>query len=191
MSKKSIPTTVTGTKKRRNKDKEIEALEARNEYLENKLKAMTSIRTLKKKEKKALALVLSLSILLLVLVFAFAALKSHTISAISEEDYARIISEIDGKKWQCSESTREDMKYLLPSASGIAYSYVEGENLTLRFPSGDNVSSSFVFAFASGRIFTFFRGVSIDLEFSRTVTGGGKTLTLVYGDRKIVLSAQK
>ncbi|MGN1163441.1 MAG: hypothetical protein ACI4S4_01405, partial [Candidatus Ornithospirochaeta sp.] len=188
---KKTPTEITSVKKRRNKDKEIEVLTARNEYLENRLKASEAMRAMGEKEKKAIVVVFSIFVIVTALMFALLAAKSHSIAARSADDYRRILTEVDAVKWQCSESTRDNLKFLIPSATGKVYSYREGENLVLHFVSEDNLATSIIFSFRSGMIHAFYRGASIDLEFSRTITGSGKTLGLVFGEKKIVLSAVK
>ena len=52
---------------RRNKDKEIEELKARNEYLENKTRIFSSWQNLGKREKTSLSLLWVFSLVLVVL----------------------------------------------------------------------------------------------------------------------------
>ena len=191
MANRKAPTEITAVRTRRNKDKEIEVLTARVEYLENRLKAKSAFNSLGERERKAAAIVFSVSVLVFALVFALLAAKSHTISSSSHDDYRRILTEVEDRKWRCSESTMDSLRFLIPSATGKVESRTQGENLVLRFLSQDDFATEVSFSRRDGRIYSFFRGASLELEFSRTVIGSGKTLGIVFGDRKIVLSLEK
>ena len=82
---------------RRNKDKEIEELKARNTYLENKNRIFSNIGNLSQRKKTILVLIWVFSIIVLALVFILSITKVTKNPMDTREDYERIIASLDGR----------------------------------------------------------------------------------------------
>ena len=177
--------------KRRNKDKEIEELKARNEYLENKSRILSSWRGLSTKNMLVLSLLWVFLIILVMLLFSIFLINTTKNPISSYSDYERITGALDGRMWKVSESTKKSLSSLFPPSSGIAKSVKDGENLSLIIYADNNDKTKINFSYKEGRILSFYSGRVMEVEYTETVYGGGRTLSLLYNGGKIVFKEKR
>ena len=196
--KKKIPLMKEGYRlyysymtQRRNKDKEIEELKARNTYLENKNRIFSNIGNLSQRKKTILVLIWVFSIIVLALVFILSITKVTKNPMDTREDYERIIASLDGREWKVSESTKKSLESLFPSSKGDGETIKKGDGISLLIPLSSKDVYSLTFSYKNGRVLSIFGGEVMYLEYSETVYGGGRTLTLLYGKEKIVFKEKR
>ena len=196
--KKKIPLMKEGYRlyyssmtQRRNKDKEIEELKARNTYLENKNRIFSYIGNLSQRKKTILVLIWVFSIIVLALVFILSITKVTKNPMDTREDYERIIASLDGREWKVSESTKKSLESLFPSSKGEGETIKKGDGISLLIPLSSKDVYSLTFSYKNGRVLSIFGGEVMYLEYSETVYGGGRTLTLLYGKEKIVFKEKR
>ena len=196
--KKKIPLMKEGYRlyyssmtQRRNKDKEIEELKARNTYLENKNRIFSNIGNLSQRKKMLLVLTWVFSIIVLALVFILSITKVTKNPMDTREDYERIIASLDGREWKVSESTKKSLESLFPSSKGEGETIKKGDGISLLIPLSSKDVYSLTFSYKNGRVLSIFGGEVMYLEYSETVYGGGRTLTLLYGKEKIVFKEKR
>ena len=196
--KKKIPLMKEGRRlyyssmtQRRNKDKEIEELKARNTYLENKNRVFSSIGNLSQRKKMLIVLIWVFSIIVLALVFILSITKVTKNPMDTREDYERIIASLDGREWKVSESTKKSLESLFPSSKGEGETIKKGDGISLLVPLSSKDVYSLTFSYKNGRVLSIFGGEVMYLEYSETVYGGGRTLTLLYGKEKIVFKEKR
>ena len=196
--KKKIPLMKEGHRlyyssmtQRRNKDKEIEELKARNTYLENKNRIFSNIGNLSQRKKTILVLTWVFSIVVLALVFILSITKVTKNPMDTREDYERIIASLDGREWKVSESTKKSLESLFPSSKGEGETTKKGDGISLLVPLSSKDVYSLTFSYKNGRVLSIFGGEVMYLEYSETVYGGGRTLTLLYGKEKIVFKEKR
>ena len=196
--KKKIPLMKEGYRlyyssmtQRRNKDKEIEELKARNTYLENKNRIFSNIGNLSQRKKMLLVLIWVFSIVVLALVFILSITKVTKNPMDTREDYERIIASLDGREWKVSESTKKSLESLFPSSKGEGETIKKGDGISLLVPLSSKDVHSLTFSYKNGRVLSIFGGEVMYLEYSETVYGGGRTLTLLYGKEKIVFKEKR
>ena len=171
---------------RRNKDKEIEELKARNTYLENKNKIFTSWKNMSDKERLFLVLLWVVVVILLAFIVTLSVTNTTKNPIETKEDYERIIGTLEDREWKVSESTLKNLQTLIPQTKGEASTALEGDRITLTILIANGDSYTLTFTYRNGRIISLFKGEIIYLEYTETVYGGGKTLTLYYRNEKIV-----
>ena len=196
--KKKIPLMKEGYRlyyssmtQRRNKDKEIEELKARNTYLENKNRIFSYIGNLSQRKKTILVFIWVFSIVVLALVFILSITKVTKNPMDTREDYERIIASLDGREWKVSESTKKSLESLFPSSKGEGETIKKGDGISLLIPLSSKDVYSLTFSYKNGRVLSIFGGEVMYLEYSETVYGGGRTLTLLYGKEKIVFKEKR
>ena len=176
---------------RRNKDKEIEELKARNTYLENKNKIFTSWKNMSDKERLFLVLLWVVVVILLAFIVTLSVTNTTKNPMETKEDYERIIGTLEDREWKVSESTLKNLQTLIPQAKGEASTALEGDRITLTILISNGDSYTLTFTYRNGRIISLFKGEIIYLEYTETVYGGGKTLTLYYRNEKIVFKEKR
>ena len=176
---------------RRNKDKEIEELKARNTYLENKNKIFTSWKNMSDKERLFLVLLWVVVVILLAFIVTLSVTNTTKNPIETKEDYERIIGTLEDREWKVSESTLKNLQPLIPQTKGEASTALEGDRITLTILISNGDSYTLTFTYRNGRIISLFKGEIIYLEYTETVYGGGKTLTLYYRNEKIVFKEKR
>ena len=176
---------------RRNKDKEIEELKARNTYLENKNKIFTSWKNMSDKERLFLVLLWVVVVILLAFMITLSLTNTTKNPMETKEDYERIIGTLEDREWKVSESTLKNLQTLIPETKGEASTALEGDRITLTILISNGDSYTLTFTYRNGRIISLFKGEIIYLEYTETVYGGGKTLTLYYRNEKIVFKEKR
>ena len=176
---------------RRNKDKEIEELKARNTYLENKNKIFTSWKNMSDKERLFLVLLWVVVVILLAFIVTLSVTNTTKNPIETKEDYERIIGTLEDREWKVSESTLKNLQTLIPQTKGEASTALEGDRITLTILISNGDSYTLTFTHRNGRIISLFKGEIIYLEYTETVYGGGKTLTLYYRNEKIVFKEKR
>ena len=176
---------------RRNKDKEIEELKARNTYLENKNKIFTSWKNMSYKERLFLVLLWVVVVILLAFIVTLSVTNTTKNPMETKEDYERIIGTLEDREWKVSESTLKNLQPLIPQTKGEASTALEGDRITLTILISNGDSYTLTFTYRNGRIISLFKGEIIYLEYTETVYGGGKTLTLYYRNEKIVFKEKR
>ena len=176
---------------RRNKDKEIEELKARNTYLENKNKIFTSWKNMSDKERLFLVLLWVVVVILLAFIVTLSLTNTTKNPMETKEDYERIIGTLEDREWKVSESTLKNLQTLIPQTKGEASTALEGDRITLTILISNGDSYTLTFTYRNGRIISLFKGEIIYLEYTETVYGGGKTLTLYYRNEKIVFKEKR
>ena len=176
---------------RRNKDKEIEELKARNTYLENKNKIFTSWKNMSDKERLFLVLLWVVVVILLAFIVTLSVTNTTKNPMETKEDYERIIGTLEDREWKVSESTLKNLQTLIPQTKGEASTALEGDRITLTILISNDDSYTLTFTYRNGRIISLFKGEIIYLEYTETVYGGGKTLTLYYRNEKIVFKEKR
>ena len=176
---------------RRNKDKEIEELKARNTYLENKNKIFTSWQNMSDKERLFLVLLWAVVIILIAFIVTLSVTNTTKNPMETKEDYERIIGTLEDREWKVSESTLKNLQTLIPQTKGEASTALEGDRITLTILISNGDSYTLTFTYRNGRIISLFKGEIIYLEYTETVYGGGKTLTLYYRNEKIVFKEKR
>ena len=176
---------------RRNKDKEIEELKARNTYLENKNKIFTSWKNMSDKERLFLVLLWVVVVILLAFMVTLSLTNTTKNPIETKEDYERIIGTLEDREWKVSESTLKNLQTLIPETKGEASTALEGDRITLTILISNGDSYTLTFTYRNGRIISLFKGEIIYLEYTETVYGGGKTLTLYYRNEKIVFKEKR
>ena len=109
----------------------------------------------------------------------------------TKEDYERIIGTLEDREWKVSESTLKNLQTLIPQTKGEASTALEGDRITLTILISNGDSYTLTFTYRNGRIISLFKGEIIYLEYTETVYGGGKTLTLYYRNEKIVFKEKR
>ena len=176
---------------RRNKDKEIEELKARNTYLENKNKIFTSWKNMSDTERLFLVLLWVVVVILLAFMVTLSLTNTTKNPIETKEDYERIIGTLEDREWKVSESTLKNLQTLIPQTKGEASTALEGDRITLTILISNGDSYTLTFTYRNGRIISLFKGEIIYLEYTETVYGGGKTLTLYYRNEKIVFKEKR
>lgn len=176
---------------RRNKDKEIEELKARNTYLENKNKIFTSWKKMSDKERLFLILLWVVVVILLAFIVTLSLTNTAKNPIETKEDYERIIGILEDREWKVSESTLKNLQTVIPQTKGEASTALEGDRITLTILISNGDSYTLTFTYRNGRIISLFKGEIIYLEYTETVYGGGKTLTLYYRNEKIVFKEKR
>lgn len=176
---------------RRNKDKEIEELKARNTYLENKNKIFTSWKNMSDKERLFLVLLWVVVVILIAFIVTLSVTNTTKNPIETKEDYERIIGTLEDREWKVSESTLKNLQTLIPQTKGEASTALEGDRITLTILISNGDSYTLTFTYRNGRIISLFKGEIIYLEYTETVYGGGKTLTLYYRNEKIVFKEKR
>ena len=176
---------------RRNKDKEIEELKARNTYLENKNKIFTSWQNMSDKERLFLVLLWVVVVILIAFIVTLSVTNTTKNPIETKEDYERIIGTLEDREWKVSESTLKNLQTLIPQTKGEASTALEGDRITLTILISNGDSYTLTFTYRNGRIISLFKGEIIYLEYTETVYGGGKTLTLYYRNEKIVFKEKR
>ena len=176
---------------RRNKDKEIEELKARNTYLENKNKIFTSWKNMSDKERLFLVLLWVVVVILLAFIVTLSVTNTTKNPMETKEDYERIIGTLEDREWKVSESTLKNLQTLIPQTKGEASTALEGDRITLTILISNGDSYTLTFTYRNGRIISLFKGEIIYLEYTETVYGGGRTLTLYYRNEKIVFKEKR
>ena len=176
---------------RRNKDKEIEELKARNTYLENKNKIFTSWQNMSDKERLFLVLLWVVVVILLAFIVTLSVTNTTKNPMETKEDYERIIGTLEDREWKVSESTLKNLQTLIPQTKGEASTALEGDRITLTILISNGDSYTLTFTYRNGRIISLFKGEIIYLEYTETVYGGGRTLTLYYRNEKIVFKEKR
>ena len=176
---------------RRNKDKEIEELKARNTYLENKNKIFTSWKNMSDKERLFPVLLCVVVVILLAFIVTLSVTNTTKNPMETKEDYERIIGTLEDREWKVSESTLKNLQTLIPQTKGEASTALEGDRITLTILISNGDSYTLTFTYRNGRIISLFKGEIIYLEYTETVYGGGKTLTLYYRNEKIVFKEKR
>ena len=176
---------------RRNKDKEIEELKARNTYLENKNKIFTSWKNMSDKERLFLVLLWVVVVILIAFIVTLSLTNTTKNPMETKEDYERIIGTLEDREWKVSESTLKNLQTLIPQTKGEASTALEGDRITLTILISNGDSYTLTFTYRNGRIISLFKGEIIYLEYTETVYGGGKTLTLYYRNEKIVFKEKR
>ena len=176
---------------RRNKDKEIEELKARNTYLENKNKIFTSWKNMSDKERLFLVLLWVVVVILIAFMVTLSVTNTTKNPMETKEDYERIIGTLEDREWKVSESTLKNLQTLIPETKGEASTALEGDRITLTILISNGDSYTLTFTYRNGRIISLFKGEIIYLEYTETVYGGGKTLTLYYRNEKIVFKEKR
>ena len=176
---------------RRNKDKEIEELKARNTYLENKNKIFTSWKNMSDKERLFLVLLWVVVVILIAFIVTLSVTNTTKNPMETKEDYERIIGTLEDREWKVSESTLKNLQTLIPQTKGEASTALEGDRITLTILISNGDSYTLTFTYRNGRIISLFKGEIIYLEYTETVYGGGKTLTLYYRNEKIVFKEKR
>ena len=176
---------------RRNKDKEIEELKARNTYLENKNKIFTSWKNMSDKERLFLVLLWVVVVILIAFMVTLSLTNTTKNPMETKEDYERIIGTLEDREWKVSESTLKNLQTLIPQTKGEASTALEGDRITLTILISNGDSYTLTFTYRNGRIISLFKGEIIYLEYTETVYGGGKTLTLYYRNEKIVFKEKR
>ena len=176
---------------RRNKDKEIEELKARNTYLENKNKIFTSWKNMSDKERLFLVLLWVVVVILLAFIVTLSVTNTTKNPMETKEDYERIIGTLEDREWKVSESTLKSIQTLIPQTKGEACTALEGDRISLTILLSNGDSYTLTFTYRNGRIISLFKGEIIYLEYTETVYGGGKTLTLYYRNEKIVFKEKR
>ena len=176
---------------RRNKDKEIEELKARNTYLENKNKIFTSWKNMSDKERLFLVLLWVVVVILIAFIVTLSVTNTAKNPIETKEDYERIIGTLEDREWKVSESTLKNLQTLIPQTKGEASTALEGDRITLTILISNGDSYTLTFTYRNGRIISLFKGEIIYLEYTETVYGGGKTLTLYYRNEKIVFKEKR
>ena len=176
---------------RRNKDKEIEELKARNTYLENKNKIFTSWKNMSDKERLFLVLLWVVVVILIAFIVTLSLTNTTKNPMETKEDYERIIGTLEDREWKVSESTLKSIQTLIPQTKGEASTALEGDRITLTILISNGDSYTLTFTYRNGRIISLFKGEIIYLEYTETVYGGGKTLTLYYRNEKIVFKEKR
>ena len=176
---------------RRNKDKEIEELKARNTYLENKNKIFTSWKNMSDKERLFLVLLWVVVVILLAFIVTLSVTNTTKNPMETKEDYERIIGTLEDREWKVSESTLKNLQPLIPQTKGEASTALEGDRISLTILLSNGDSYTLTFTYRNGRIISLFKGEMIFLEYTETVYGGGKTLTLYYRNEKIVFKEKR
>ena len=175
----------------RNKDKEIEELKARNTYLENKNKIFTSWKNMSDKERLFLVLLWVVVVILLAFIVTLSVTNTTKNPMETKEDYERIIGTLEDREWKVSESTLKNLQTLIPQTKGEASTALEGDKITLTILISNGDSYTLTFTYRNGRIISLFKGEIIYLEYTETVYGGGRTLTLYYRNEKIVFKEKR
>ena len=176
---------------RRNKDKEIEELKARNTYLENKNKIFTSWKNMSDKERLFLVLLWVVVVILIAFIVTLSVTNTAKNPIETKEDYERIIGTLEDREWKVSESTLKNLQTLIPQTKGEASTALEGDRITLTILISNGDSYTLTFTYRNGRIISLFKGEIIYLEYTETVYGGGRTLTLYYRNEKIVFKEKR
>ena len=176
---------------RRNKDKEIEELKARNTYLENKNKIFTSWKNMSDKERLFLVLLWVVVVILIAFMVTLSLTNTTKNPIETKEDYERIIGTLEDREWKVSESTLKNLQTLIPETKGEASTALEGDRITLTILISNGDSYTLTFTYRNGRIISLFKGEIIYLEYTETVYGGGRTLTLYYRNEKIVFKEKR
>ena len=176
---------------RRNKDKEIEELKARNTYLENKNKIFTSWKNMSDKERLFLVLLWVVVVILIAFIVTLSVTNTTKNPMETKEDYERIIGTLEDREWKVSESTLKNFQTLITQTKGEASTALEGDRITLTILISNGDSYTLTFTYRNGRIISLFKGEIIYLEYTETVYGGGKTLTLYYRNEKIVFKEKR
>ena len=176
---------------RRNKDKEIEELKARNTYLENKNKIFTSWKNMSDKERLFLVLLWVVVVILLAFMVTLSLTNTTKNPIETKEDYERIIGTLEDREWKVSESTLKNLQTLIPQTKGEASTALEGDRITLTILISNGDSYTLTFTYRNGRIISLFKGEVIYLEYTETVYGGGRTLRLYYRNEKIVFKEKR
>ena len=176
---------------RGNKDKEIEELKARNTYLENKNKIFTSWKNMSDKERLFLVLLWVVVVILIAFIVTLSVTNTTKNPMETKEDYERIIGTLEDREWKVSESTLKNLQTLIPQTKGEASTALEGDRITLTILISNGDSYTLTFTYRNGRIISLFKGEIIYLEYTETVYGGGKTLTLYYRNEKIVFKEKR
>lgn len=176
---------------KRNKDKEIEDLKARNEYLEKKSKIVTTWKDLTKGQRLFLSLIWTFAIVLIAFVITLSVVKINKNPMENKDDYERIVGSIDGREWKVSESTNKALLSFIPLSRGEASTIKEGERIELIIPTDSGDKYIISFSYNKGRIVGIWGGMILYLEYTESVYGGGRTLTLQLGNEKIVFKEKR
>ena len=176
---------------RRNKDKEIEELKARNTYLENKNKIFTSWKNMSDKERLFLVLLWVVVVILIAFIVTLSVTNTAKNPIETKEDYERIIGTLEDRERKVSESTLKNLQTLITQTKGEASTALEGDRITLTILISNGDSYTLTFTYRNGRIISLFKGEVIYLEYTETVYGGGRTLTLYYRNEKIVFKEKR
>ena len=147
---------------RRNKDKEIEELKARNTYLENKNKIFTSWQNMSVKERLFLVLLWVVVIILIAFIVTLSVTNTTKNPMETKEDYERIIGTLEDREWKVSESTLKNIQPLIPQTKGEASTALEGDRISLTILLSNGDSYTLTFTYRNGRIISLFKGEVIN-----------------------------
>lgn len=176
--------------KRKTKNEQIEELQERIKTLEREKSVHLFFDNLSKKKRVLLSLFLVLVVIALCLIFVIAFTKASAITPLNEEDYGFILAMVNGREWVVSDKTLSVLKEVIPSATGEITTAVRGHSLELciRLLAGE---IDLHFIFHPGTISSLFSGLETKLIYSETKLGKGKTLTLLFGERKAVFKEKR
>lgn len=176
---------------RRNKDKEIEDLKARNEYLENKTRIFSSWQNLGKREKTSLSLLWVFSLVLVVLAVTLAFLKV-TMASEKETDWQKYSSMVDGRRWEASQNDHiEKLQVYFPTFDGTVTTFSTSSSIELILCGSEGDEWFLSFFLREGRMVSFLGSRPIYLRYTESSLGTGRTLSLMVGEDKIVLKEVK
>ncbi len=177
--------------KLRNKDTEIEELKARNIYLENKNKIFTSWNNMSDRERLILVLLWVVVVILIAFIVTLSLTNTTKNPIETKEDYERIIGTLEDREWKVSESTLRSLQTLIPQTKGEAITTLKDDRISLSILLSSGDSHNLTFTYRNGRIVSLFKGELIYLEYTETVYGGGRTLTLFYRNGKVVFKEKR
>ena len=143
------------------------------------------------KERLFLVLLWVVVVILLAFIVTLSVTNTTKNPMETKEDYERIIGTLEDREWKVSESTLKNLQTLIPETKGEASTALEGDRITLTILISNGDSYTLTFTYRNGRIISLFKGEIIYLEYTETVYGGGKTLTLYYRNEKIVFKEKR
>ena len=176
---------------RRNKDKEIEELKARNVYLENKNTLFSALKKMSERKRLLLSLLWVIILISISLIIVYSIMRITKNSMETEKDYERIIGTLDNREWKVSDSTNKTLLSLFPSSIGEAYTIKDGDRISLFIPLSSSDKKKISFSYKDGRILSIYGALVLELEYTETVYGGGRTLSLICNSGKIVFKEKR
>ena len=143
------------------------------------------------KERLFLVLLWVVVVILLAFIVTLSVTNTTKNPIETKEDYERIIGTLEDREWKVYESTLKNLQTLITQTKGEASTALEGDRITLTILISNGDSYALTFTYRNARIISLFKGEMIFLEYTETVYGSGKTLTLYYRNEKIVFKEKR
>ena len=172
--------------KKNDKDLKIEALEAQVKNLEEAKKTRKRWNSTPSKWQIAIVIGIVICLLGIAIYFYLEVKAAMDISTITESEFQRIATIVDGSRWKVAKNDFPLLREALnEKLTGFGYTSTADGTIDLELY-GTDYGLWGSFFYDSGYITGFLKGSRTRLFFSESVLKLGRTLTLYIGEEKIV-----